>query len=158
MNHRCPACLLVCLLTASAAPAQALVWLPTDDMTVYYCTSKLSGTFPNIGPCCHASVVFCPAGQLPVIYRDGQYVSNPCCIYCGTQPSKRGFLVEKERVGVKYERIDVPASVVLQRIQGDRRRWWLLLNNCQQAARRATRQIDSDEVIEVEPHPAPPPP
>jgi hypothetical protein len=157
MTPRClAACILVFLFTSSAARAQVLMWLPTEDMTVYYCTSKLGGIFPKIGPVCHASVVFCPAGQLPVVYRDGQYVSNPCCIFCGTQPSKRGFLVEKERLGVSYYPAEAPASVVLQRIQTDRHRWWLLLNNCQQAARRATRRARRVEIPEDEEQQAPP--
>ena len=155
-----PPCLAACvatlLLTASAVRAQVLVWLPTKDMTAYYCTSKLGGILPKIGPMCHASVVFCPTGQLPVIYRDGQYVSNPCCIFCGTQPSIRGFLVEKERFGVSYYPSEVPASVVLERIQTDRHRWWLLLNNCQQAARRATRRAQRGEIPKDEDQPAPP--
>ena len=66
---------------ASVAPAAAPA--PAQRMTVYYCTSKLAGFFPKIGPICHASVVFCPPGEFPAIFEDGQWVSNKMAVLYG---------------------------------------------------------------------------
>jgi hypothetical protein len=111
-----------------------------DDMTAYYCTSRIGGRLPKVGPLYHASVAFCPRGELPVVCKDGQLVSNPHAVYFGTQPSVRGFLLEtEERHSVRYRPAGAPAHVVLERVLAEHRRWWLLLNNCKHAARRATR-------------------
>jgi hypothetical protein len=108
-------------------------------MTAYYCTSRIGGRFPHIGPFYHASVAFCPPGEFPVLLRDGKIVSNPHCLYFGTQPSVRGFLLEcEERQSVRYRLAEAPAEVVWCRVMTENRRWWLLLNNCKHAARRAT--------------------
>jgi hypothetical protein len=141
-----PTCLAL-LGLATPVLAQRLVWLPTEEMTVYICKSRLNGTWPLIGPLHHCSVAFCPKGQLPAIYQDGTWVSNPCCIFCGTHPDSYGFLVEENRRGMTWRRVNVPAHVVLQRIIADQRRWWLLLYNCQNAGKHATRPIDEEDQI-----------
>jgi hypothetical protein len=122
----------------STTGAGAVLALP-PGMTVYYCTSKLAGVFPKVGPICHASVVFCPQGQWPAICQDGKWVSNPRCIYFGTQPFMRGFLREtKQRIGVTCYHISTPPIVVLRRVKAYDRLWRPFWNNCMHAAHWAT--------------------
>jgi hypothetical protein len=130
------------LLALAAPPAVAecpAAFAPTPGMTVYYCTSKIDGVVPKVGPLCHASVAFCPAGEPPVVWREGRWVSNPRCTYFGTQPRHRTFLVDGERVGVTWWRVPLPADVVYERIRHYDRAWRLLWNNCMHAAWRVTR-------------------
>src|SRR4051794_8220089 len=148
MNRCClgsAACLVVVLFGPSFAIAQpapcapVVSPAPVPSMTVYYCTSKLAGFFPKIGPLCHASVVFCPAGQCPAIFEDGQWVSNPRCISYGTQPFKRGFLREtKQRIGLSCCPVPTPPNVIFQRVSLYDRLWRPLINNCMHAAHWAT--------------------
>ncbi len=124
-----PAAWLALLAACPRAPAQ--------EMTAYYCTSKIGGVVPHVGKLHHASVAICPAGEPPVLLRDGTYVSNPRCSYYGTRPSGHLFELEPERVCVHCFLANVPAEVVQERVRSYDRRW-RLWNNCQRAARWAT--------------------
>jgi hypothetical protein len=120
-----------------AASAEAAS-VPFAGWTAYYCTSRLSGVIPKIGPFYHASVAICPKGQSPVIYQDGEWVSNPLCVYYGTHPDGYGFSVDEERRGVTWVPADAPPDIVIERLTNYRRPWSLLRNNCQHAAQWVT--------------------
>jgi hypothetical protein len=122
------------LFVAGPACAQPA---PDQATTAYYCTSRIAGILPQIGKLHHASVAICPAGEPPVLLRDGTYVSNPRCAYYGTHRSGHLFQLEPERVCVRCFRARAPAEVVEQRVQSYNRRW-RLWNTCQRAARWAT--------------------
>ena len=116
-------------------------------VTVYYCTSKLAGVFPKVGPICHASVVFCPVGELPVVCQKGVWVSNPRCAWYGTQPFKCGFLKEtKQRREVSFCPVATPAHIVLQRVKCYDRPWRFLWNNCMHGGTLGDLLVRSDDV------------
>jgi hypothetical protein len=143
------ACLVVLLLAAGHACAEMPVPQPGGEsaevkaqpppgLTAYYCTSRLAGYFPKIGPFYHASVAICPQGQSPVIYQDGEWVSNPVCVFYGTHPEGYGFIVDDERRGVTWSPAEVPPEIVMERLSTYHQPWSLLRNNCKHSAQWAT--------------------
>jgi hypothetical protein len=138
--------LAVLLLALSATPSQAApivrksysTFKPTPDMTVYFCTSRLGGYCPRFGLIYHASVAFCPPGESPVVWRDGCWMSNPRCIYLGTQPGHSTFLIDVERYEVEFRPVPLPAMEVYERIKRYNRPWRFLSNNCRHAAADVT--------------------
>lgn len=88
----------------------------SDDREVYILTSRLHGWVPKVGVMKHMSVAICPKGVPPVIYENGEPVSNwrQCKVY-GTQTNKKGFFPEGKRIGVTATRVCGVSATEIER-------------------------------------------
>ena len=107
-----------------------------DDREVYVITSRIRGWVPKLGILFHTSIVICPKGVPPIIYENGESVTNwrHCSIY-GTQTNRRGFFRERKRIGVRATKIcGMSATEVERRMRSHSQLNIPLLHDCRHHA------------------------
>lgn len=97
---------------------------------VFYVKCRIWDRVATYGPLYHACVVICDDKVLPIM-PDG--TGNPSLTYWGSRPGGHGFSPELHVVQGKAQKMNVPPSVVKQRMSEYNGKW-TLINNCQTAA------------------------
>lgn len=112
----------------------------TDDREVYVITSRIRGWVPKLGILFHTSVAICPQGVSPIVYENGNPVTNwkRCAVY-GTQTNRTGFFREGKRVGVRATRIrGISATEIERRMRCHRQVNVPLFHDCRHHAINVT--------------------
>lgn len=103
----------------------------------YVVSSKIGGVLPKVGPVHHDSVVLCPKGEEPIEGRN----SNKNCLSLGLQPGVETFQVEPQRVSAVARPAKASPQEVARRIEGFRKPYSVIRNNCQHAAAEVTKSL-----------------
>ena len=107
------------------------------DEKVYLVKCRIWDSIPAVGILHHQCILICDEGTPPFITDSrGHRIANPACTYFGTRPKTTGFTPERTVVEIKAIEVNVPASVVRERMAAYQQPYSWLKFNCQYAAKQ----------------------